>query len=127
MHYHLNDLKLFTIHIKTEIISPRNKVFYISYKYTFCNETRSNRNCFFPGNIFCQKSTPTSMVTSNFFYCCRRLFCSYICRERIFPFAFYNSITIHLFLMEIPFSSPFYTRISIKKQKEKYHNFSFLP
>ncbi|ADH05903.1 hypothetical protein BMB171_C1087 [Bacillus thuringiensis BMB171] len=35
-------------------------------------------------------------------------------------------VTIHLFLMEIPFSSPFYTRISIK-QKEKYHNFSFLP
>ena len=30
MHYHLNDLKLFTIHIKTEIISPRNKEQFIN-------------------------------------------------------------------------------------------------
>ena len=28
-----------------------------------------------------------------FFFCCRCLFCSYICRERIFSFAFYNSIS----------------------------------
>jgi len=35
----------------------------------------------------------------------------------------YNHVS---FLMEIRFPSPFYAHIPIK-QKEKYHNFSFLP